>query len=163
MCRVFSLLRESKGQSIVEFALILPLLLVVVGGAVDFGLSLFIGQVIENASRHGARTGAVIPPAGPTAASATFPACRTDPSPVLAATCLQIPNVALFSNFSVSTTGVTGATPNQAVTVQVSGLYNWRILGMIRSPISLLNFSSFPSQITISRSATMRWEWQPSS
>src|SRR2546422_8062605 len=75
MCRMFSLLRNSRGQSITEFALVLPLLLVLVGGIVDFGLIFFIGQVIQNAAREGARIAATTPTPGPVSGSGTFPAC----------------------------------------------------------------------------------------
>jgi Flp pilus assembly protein TadG len=55
-------LREQKGASAVEFALILPLLVVFVFGIIEFGLLLYNQQVITNASREGARAGIVQPP-----------------------------------------------------------------------------------------------------
>ena len=82
MGRVFSLLRNSRGQSLTEFALILPLLLVLVGGIVDFGLVFFIGQVIQNAAHEGARIGATTSTPGPVQESGTFPDCQTTGSAV---------------------------------------------------------------------------------
>lgn len=52
-------LKLQTGSNIVEFALILPLLLVLVFGIIDFGLALFDKAVITNASREGARAGMV--------------------------------------------------------------------------------------------------------
>jgi Flp pilus assembly protein TadG len=52
-------LRLQAGSNLVEFALILPLLLVLVFGIVDFGLALFDKAVITNAAREGARAGMV--------------------------------------------------------------------------------------------------------
>ena len=52
-------LKLQAGSNIVEFALILPLLLVLVFGIIDFGLALFDKAVITNASREGARAGMV--------------------------------------------------------------------------------------------------------
>jgi len=49
-----------KGAALVEFALVLPLLLVVVFGIIEFGLLLFNQQVLTNASREGARFGIVM-------------------------------------------------------------------------------------------------------
>ena len=49
-----------RGAELVEFALVLPLLLVVFGGIVDFGLMLQRHQVLSNAAREGARL-AVLP------------------------------------------------------------------------------------------------------
>jgi Flp pilus assembly protein TadG len=52
--------RESqRGAALVEFALVLPLLLVLVFGTIEFGLLMFNQQIITNASREGARFGIV--------------------------------------------------------------------------------------------------------
>lgn len=48
-----------KGAAMVEFAIVLPLLLVLVFGIIEFGLLLYNQQVITNASREGARYGIV--------------------------------------------------------------------------------------------------------
>ena len=52
--------RSQSGAELVEFALVLPILLLVFGGIVDFGLLLQRQQVITNAAREGARL-AVLP------------------------------------------------------------------------------------------------------
>ena len=46
-----------KGAAALEFAIVLPLLVILVFGIVDFGLLLYNKQVITNASREGARAG----------------------------------------------------------------------------------------------------------
>jgi len=48
-----------KGAALAEFAIILPLLLLLVFGIIEFGLILYNKQVITNASREGARSGIV--------------------------------------------------------------------------------------------------------
>ena len=48
---------DEKGASAVEFALLLPLLVLIIFGIIEFGLILFNQQVITNASREGAREG----------------------------------------------------------------------------------------------------------
>lgn len=48
-----------RGSQIIEFALVLPLLMVLVFGIVDFSLALYDKAVITNASREGARAGIV--------------------------------------------------------------------------------------------------------
>ena len=50
---------DEKGAAIVEFAIILPLLLLLIFGAIEFSLLMFNKQVITNASREGARAGIV--------------------------------------------------------------------------------------------------------
>jgi len=48
-----------RGQSLVEFALILPLFLVIVFGIVDFGMAFHSYITVTNAAREGARLGVV--------------------------------------------------------------------------------------------------------
>jgi Flp pilus assembly protein TadG len=56
--------RSQAGAELVEFALILPMLLVIFGGIVDFGLILQRQQVVTNAAREGARLAVVNYPDG---------------------------------------------------------------------------------------------------
>ncbi len=53
-------LRSESGAELVEFALVLPILLLVLGGIIDFALLLHHQQVLSNAAREGARL-AVLP------------------------------------------------------------------------------------------------------
>lgn len=53
------ILRNQKGASAVEFALILPLLIMFIFGIIEFSLLLYNQHVITNASREGARAGVV--------------------------------------------------------------------------------------------------------
>ena len=50
-----------RGQSLVEFAVILPVFLLILAGIIDFGLGLYSQMTIINASREGARLGVVEP------------------------------------------------------------------------------------------------------
>jgi hypothetical protein len=51
--------RKEKGQSMVEFALVLPLFLIVMFLIVDFGVGFSRWLVVTNAAREGARFGSV--------------------------------------------------------------------------------------------------------
>jgi len=51
------LMRGSRGQSLVEFALILPIFLVVMFMIVEFGRALFTYNILVSATRAGARQG----------------------------------------------------------------------------------------------------------
>jgi Flp pilus assembly protein TadG len=51
--------KKQRGQSLVEFALIAPLFLLLVFGIVDFGIAFYSWITITNAAREGARLGAV--------------------------------------------------------------------------------------------------------
>jgi Flp pilus assembly protein TadG len=50
---------RQRGAAVVEFALILPILLVLLVGTIDVSLALYDKAVITNASREGARAGIV--------------------------------------------------------------------------------------------------------
>ena len=47
--------RGSRGQSLVEFSLVLPIFLIVLAGVLDFGFMLFSRMTVINAAREGAR------------------------------------------------------------------------------------------------------------
>lgn len=62
---------RQEGQSLVEFALILPVFLILLFGVIEFGLLLYNQHVITNASREGARYGIVVRAPRRTAAEIT--------------------------------------------------------------------------------------------
>lgn len=53
------LLRRQDGQGIVEFALVVPVLVLIIFGILESGRFLDVWLVATNAAREGARTGAV--------------------------------------------------------------------------------------------------------
>lgn len=54
-CRMFN----ERGASAVEFALVLPLLMMILFGIIEFGIALYRQAILTNASREGARVGIV--------------------------------------------------------------------------------------------------------
>ena len=52
-------LKNQKGVAAIEFALVLPILLMLIFGIVEFGIILYDKAMITNASREGARAGIV--------------------------------------------------------------------------------------------------------
>jgi len=50
--------RRSRGQSLVEFALVFPLFILLVAAMIDFGMGLFSYMTVVNAVRDGARLAA---------------------------------------------------------------------------------------------------------
>ncbi len=51
--------RNEKGAAAVEFAILLPLLIFLLAGSIEYGLLMFNQQVLTNASREAARAGIV--------------------------------------------------------------------------------------------------------
>jgi Flp pilus assembly protein TadG len=64
LSRVRSLVRrfavEQRAASMIEFAIVAPLLFLLVFGIVDFGRAFFLYNNLTNAARDGARVGAVL-------------------------------------------------------------------------------------------------------
>ena len=50
-------LRGEQGAIAVEFAIIFPILMVLIFGIIDFGHAWYMKQIVSNASREGARYG----------------------------------------------------------------------------------------------------------
>lgn len=53
--------RRGRGQSLVEFALVVPVFLLIAFGIFDFGLAFDASLTISNAAREGARSGVTVP------------------------------------------------------------------------------------------------------
>ena len=179
MRRILSLIRNNTGQSIVEFALMLPFLLAIIGGIVDFSLSFFIGSIAQNSAREGSRVGAVTLPEDvdgdgvPDFGDPTFPAadegsctfgadctCAGAASEILRRAACSIPAVDLFDGFTITSQFIAAGTPNDEIRVTVTGVYNWFLIDIVTAPLPLLGFGPFPASVTVSRTASMRWEWQ---
>jgi Flp pilus assembly protein TadG len=58
--------RRQRGAAAVEFALVLPVFLLLVLGTIDFGYYFFVSEIVTNAAREGARAGSVLPPTAAT-------------------------------------------------------------------------------------------------
>ena len=54
-----SVRRGRSGQAVVEFALILPVFMLMLFGAIEFGRAYYTLHLLTNAAREGARTGAL--------------------------------------------------------------------------------------------------------
>jgi len=148
--------QEERGAALVEFALALPLLLVVLAGIVDFGFVLQRYEVITNAAREGARL-ATLP--GYDATSVEF-RVRNYVQQGLAIntaalnTAMPSGNVTTtYPTIAVPVTGGGTANLNTAlVTVYYS--HNFLLLGPI---MSLIN-ANWGGSITLTATSQMRIE-----
>ncbi len=91
------LLRGERGQSLVELALTLPMLLVVMFMVTEFGRALFQYNLLAQASREGARVAVVdseanAPDAGQTRMSEFLTNAGIDPADLSELTCTVIPD-----------------------------------------------------------------------
>ena len=143
LCQRRRAAREDAGQSLVEFAMVLPVLLAVVIGIFEFGRAWNVYQVITNAAREGARR-AVVPT---TASEGEVEDVIQD----------YLDSAALDGDLAdVSVDGFDSGT-GTPVTVQVDYPYQFQFLGPI---VGFLGDGSgtLPGSITLSTTAVMRNE-----
>jgi len=122
--------QNQRAQSLVEFALVLPILLVLILGIFEFGRLWMTLNVLTGAAREGVRVAAV-----------------TDPDATLVQNAaLNVLNAANLTGASITLTG-----PNAANEVTVTIQYNYTVL--TGSIVPGLN-----GTFQLTRSAIMRWE-----
>ncbi|MGE5247789.1 MAG: TadE family protein [Verrucomicrobiota bacterium] len=99
-----SMLNKRKGQGLVEFALVVPMLLVLAFGIAEFGRAWMTKNILTGAAREAARLAAVRAPyGGQTAAEARANAILTSAGITGATVVVSIPD----TEFSAVTTTVT--------------------------------------------------------
>lgn len=102
---------NERGALAAEFALLLPVLLMMVLGTIEFGMIMFSRELITNASREGARAGIVQVSPKPTSATITTIAMN-----YLTGTGINPADV------TVTVAGAGGANPN---TLTVTAVYRY--------------------------------------
>lgn len=123
------LIKSQRGQSLVEFALILPLFIVVLFGIMEFGRLWEMTNLITSASREGARVAAI----SGTSQSQAINAAQ---------------NVLSAANIDNATITVSGPNASNEVSVTVSIDYE-PITGSIIPGLD---------DFSLTRSTIMRWE-----
>jgi Flp pilus assembly protein TadG len=130
--------RRSRGQALVEFALVLPVFILLLAGMIDFGFAFYSYMTVINGARVGARA-AIINPAdtnGTIEAAVNAEAVALNPAPSTLITCTK----------AGVTEACTAATSGDTIAVKVSYTYNniWPV--------------PFAPQIPMSSTVTMRIE-----
>ena len=127
-----------KGQSLAEFALIVPIFLVLVFAIVDFGMGFHAWITVTNSAREGARLGAV----GGTSDQITQKVRDTSSS-------LD------QDRLSVTVTNAQGI-PGESVKVEVD--YDYQMITPLTGFVSFLSGDSIGPDIEFSSTAEMRLE-----
>ena len=140
--------RESRGAAVVEFAIIFPVLAMLIFGVIDFGRAFFLRNNLVAAAREGARLGAVM----------TYPCDGT------AADLMRdrvVAYVSTFGGVAPTTAQITVTTPGGCAggvptDVQV-GVANYAF-----TPITpIFRLINYTTTMQINVSATYRWEQSP--
>ena len=148
--------KNQRGQSLVEIALITPLLLIALYIPMDFGIGLFMAHLTQNAAREGARIGTGLQKTGCNSSPCPpFTFSSTEAGTVKAAVTSRMP--ALLSSKQVTVNFYDGATCMQFIEVTAQGRYNFFLY-------QLMNMfgGTVPNNVTISRTSQMRFNYQPS-
>ncbi len=131
LIRFRQLLRRGSGQegaAAVEFAIILPILLVLTLGALDMGHMYYMDHLITNASREGARF------------AAKYTGTAAAPTSTQVSNYIRLPSGLNYDAFNLPSLTVTavsaGTFPTKIVTVTVTAQKQWWVLG------SLLGFAN---------------------
>jgi len=124
---------EERGTSALEVALVIPVFLMLIFGALDFGLAIVLNNVTSEAARDGARAGQVMIMQGHTSLSAT------DISNIqTAASAVTTPLSGLGTNITVTPTTVQDANSNLYLQVAVAANYT-PVLGRFLGRIGTVN------------------------
>lgn len=142
----FRTLGRERGSVLIEFALVLPLLLVLTFLVIDYARAFHYKNMLSAAARQGARTFAVTPLDGNGNADTTsvYGAVRNVFNPTDATS---------GKLTSIVATGPTGSAPNQTVTVTVTADFNFLFPGLMRLMGATLN-----NPVPLTGSCTMRYE-----
>ncbi|HEU4759479.1 MAG TPA: TadE family protein [Dehalococcoidia bacterium] len=142
--------RGERGQSLVEFALIAPLFLVLVFAIVDFGMGFHAWITVTNSAREGARYAAVGAPKSGATSCSPLPAAGTierrvcDTAAGLTAT-----------KMTLSVTNAQGQ-PGGSVVVRVD--YRYDLITPLAGLVQFISGDVLGSTINFSSSADMRLE-----
>jgi len=126
----FALIRGNRGQSMIEFALVLPLLLAILFGITEFGRAWMTANILTSAAREGARLAVVT-------------------GPDVAAVTTRVTDVCTAAGVTPTQITVTGPDVDRKVTVEVRA--DFQVLtGTI--------LSSFSGTIPLRATSVMRHE-----
>jgi Flp pilus assembly protein TadG len=154
--------QEEHGATIVEFAIVLPLLLLLIFGSIEFGIMIYNKQVITNASREGARF-AIVQPSNPplhtTAAVQNVVATYCTSNPLISfgtnsPPTTVIKDVASGAVINSAANVCASATNFKDIEIQVSYVYHFLVYHSI---VKLIN-STHSSTNAISTVTIMRCE-----
>lgn len=157
MIRIRKLLTgHEKAQSLAEFALILPMFLILVFGIIDFGMGLRAYISLSSATREGARYAAVGNAAGTFTSGGSGQCDGATTTTAVGKVCATINGLDLTNVQSVSVTYPNGNTPGQNVRVQAQ--YGYEYITPVRGIINVLSGGSIGSTLTITSTTDMRLE-----
>jgi hypothetical protein len=153
--------RGEKAQSLVEFAVVVPMFLILVFGVVDFGLGLRAYISLTSATREGARYAAVNNSAGTSFTGGADGGQCTNPLPsptdtVVRKVCATINGLDLDKLESVSVTYPDGQLPGNSVVVEAE--YEYHYITPVQAIMSFFSGGAIDDSVTLTSRSDMRLE-----
>ncbi len=131
-----------KGQALAEFALLVPIFMLLLFAIVDFGMGFYSWITVTNAAREGARLGAVLA----TEQQIEDRVYQTS----------DLPNESTNMFVTVTNAADTGGQPGESVVVKVD--YNYDLITPLAGLVQMLSGSVLGPTLTLSSTAEMRLE-----
>jgi Flp pilus assembly protein TadG len=133
--------KREDGQTLVEFALVVPIFLLVLFAIVDFGMAFHAWITVSNSAREGARIGAVHAPAAIIEQRVRDTATALDED-----------------NLSVTVTNADdqGGQPGESVVVDVS--YDYSLMTPLANLLNLVSGGVIDDTLSVNSVADMRLE-----
>lgn len=146
-------LKGSRAQSLVEFAIVMPIVMILIFGVIDFGMAIRSYITITNATREGGRFAALGNPAGSYPGDCTTPTSAT----TIGRVCTGMEGLDTDGGLnSVTVTYPTGQAPGNEVVVAAD--YTYEYITPLGDIVGFFSGGSFPDNIGLSTSTSMRLE-----
>lgn len=144
--------RGGRGQSLVEFALILPVLVILLLGIIDFGMGLRSYISLTNATREGARFAAI----GSTAGAYPTDCDGTTNTSVIGRVCVALEGLQLSNVQNVTVAYPNGQMPGESVVVSTH--YHYQYITPLPDFANFFSAGAFPDYINMDAETDMRLE-----
>jgi Flp pilus assembly protein TadG len=148
--------KREGAQSLAEFAIVVPLFLILVFGIIDFGMGLRAYITVSQATREGARYAAVGNPAGTFAGGGTGQCNGSTTTSAVGRVCSAMDGLDLTDIQTVAVTYPAGQLPGNSVRVRTEFRYHY--ITPIRTFLTVFSGGSVPAYLTISSTTDMRLE-----
>jgi Flp pilus assembly protein TadG len=149
-------LKSDGAQSLAEFALVLPMFLMLIFGIIDFGLGLRAYVSVSAATREGARYAAVGGPAGTFTSGGSGQCNGSTSTSAVGRVCNTLDGLKLTNVSNVSVTYPNGNTPGN--NVHVSATYHYHYITPVQGIVNILSGGNIPDYLTINSATDMRLE-----
>ena len=162
-------IRKERAQSLVEFAMIVPVLLILVFGIIDFGMGLRAFITVSSATREGARYASIGNPPGTFTSGGAGQCNGTTGTSAVGRVCQTIDGLNLVNVQNVRVQSCDTASPPVCVaatsanmlpgrSVRIITDYQYHYITPVRSLVNFFSGGALTSYLPITSSTDMRIE-----